>query len=254
MSKKLDGTVALITGASSGIGEATAVLLAEQGASVALAARRKDRLDDLVKKIESAGGTALAIEADMTDRAQAEATVARTVEALGRLDTLFNNAGVMLLGAAEQSPVEDWERMVDINIKGLLYTAHAAVPHLVAAAESSPRGVADLINTSSVAGRFARAGSSVYNLTKFGVTAFSDALRQEVTERHVRVSAVEPGLVATELTTHMSEQAQAALKDRLGGVEPLESEDIAEIVGFIVTRPKHVAINELLVRPTEQVN
>jgi NADP-dependent 3-hydroxy acid dehydrogenase YdfG len=254
MSNKLDGTVALITGASSGLGEATAVLLAQQGAQVAVAARRKDRLDDLVKRIEDAGGTALAIEADMTDRAQAEATVARTVEALGRLDTLFNNAGVMLLGGAEQVPVEDWERMVDINIKGLLYTAHAAVPHLVEAAESSPRGVSDLINTSSVAGRFARAGSSVYNLTKFGVTAFSDALRQEVTSRHLRVSALEPGLVATELQDHLSDRAKAALKDRLGGVTPLEADDIAEIVSFIVTRPKHVAINEVLVRPTEQVN
>lgn len=254
MSKKLDGTVALITGASSGIGEATAELLAEQGASVAVAARRKDRLDDLVKRIEKAGGTALAIEADMTDRAQAEATVERTVEALGRLDTLFNNAGVMLLGKAENSDVDDWERMVDINIKGLIYTAHAALPHLLAAAQDSPRGVADLVNTSSVAGRHARAGSAVYNLTKFGVTAFTDALRQEVTERHLRVSAVEPGLVSTELTTHMSEGAQAALKDRLGGVDPLKSEDIAEVVSFIVTRPRHVAINEVLVLPTEQAS
>lgn len=254
MSKKLDGTVALITGASSGIGEATAIMLAEQGASVAVAARRKDRLDDLVRRIEDAGGTALAIEADMTDRVQAEATVARTVEALGRLDTLFNNAGVMLLGTAEHSDVEDWERMVDINIKGLLYTAHAALPHLIAGAGDSPRGVADLINTSSVAGRFARPGSAVYNLTKFGVTAFTDALRQEVTERHLRVSAVEPGLVSTELTTHMSDRAQSDFEKRLGHVEPLQPADIAEIVTFIVTRPKHVAINEVLVLPTEQAS
>lgn len=254
MSKKLEGTVALITGASSGIGEATAIMLAEQGASVAVAARRKDRLDELVKRIEDAGGTALAIESDVTDRAQAEAAVARTVEALGRLDTLFNNAGVMLLGMAERQDVDDWERMVDINIKGLLYTAHAAIPHLVSAAESSPRGVADLINTSSVAGRIARPGSAVYNLTKFGVSAFSEALRQEVTERHVRVSAVEPGYVATELTTHLSERAQQSFEERLGHVDALQAEDIAEIVSFIVTRPKHVAINELLVRPTEQVS
>lgn len=252
MSNKLDGTVALITGASSGIGEATAALLAEQGATVAVAARRKDRLDELVKRIEAAGGSALAIEADMTDRTQAEATVERTVEALGRLDTLFNNAGVMLLGVAKHQDVDDWERMVDINIKGLLYTAHAALPHLTAAAADSPRGVADLINTSSVAGRIARPGSAVYNLTKFGVTAFTEALRQEVNEKHVRVSAVEPGLVATELATHMSDRAKDALKERLGHVEPLQSKDIAEIVSFIVTRPKHVAINELLVRPTEQ--
>ncbi|MBJ7354422.1 MAG: SDR family NAD(P)-dependent oxidoreductase [Thermoleophilaceae bacterium] len=252
MSNKLDGTVALITGASSGIGEATAIMLAEQGAAVAVAARRKDRLDELVKRIEDAGGKALAIEADMSDRAQAEATVERTVEALGRLDTLFNNAGVMLLGSAKHADVDDWERMVDINIKGLLYAAHAALPHLTAAAADSPRGVADLINTSSVAGRLARPGSAVYNLTKFGVTAFTDALRQEVNEKHVRVSAVEPGLVATELATHMNDRAQDALKERLGHVEPLQSKDIAEIVSFIITRPKHVAINELLVRPTEQ--
>jgi NADP-dependent 3-hydroxy acid dehydrogenase YdfG len=254
MSKKLDGTVALITGASSGLGEATAVLLAEKGAAVAVAARRKDRLDELVKRIEADGGTALAIEADMTDRDQAEATVARTVEALGRLDTLFNNAGVMLLGGAEQVPVEDWERMVDINIKGLLYTAHAAIPHLVAAAESSPRGVSDMINTSSVAGRQARPGGSVYSLTKFGVAAFSESIRQEVATRHLRVSSLEPGLVATELQDHLSDRARAALEDRLGGVTPLEADDIAEIVAFIVTRPQHVAINELLVRPTQQVS
>jgi NADP-dependent 3-hydroxy acid dehydrogenase YdfG len=254
MSKKLEGTVALITGASSGIGEATAIMLAEHGASVAVAARRKDRLDELVKRIEDAGGTALAIESDVTDRAQAEATVERTVEALGRIDTLLNNAGVMLLGMTERQDVDDWERMVDINIKGLLYTAKAALPHLIAGAESSPRGVSDLINTSSVAGRLARPGSSVYNLTKFGVAAFSDALRQEVTERHVRVSSLEPGLVDTELTTHLSERAQQAFEERLGHVEALKAEDVAEIVSFIVTRPKHVAINELLVRPTEQVS
>ena len=254
MSKKLEGTVALITGASSGIGEATAIMLAEHGASVAVAARRKDRLDELVKRIEDAGGTALAIESDVTDRAQAEATVERTVEALGRLDTLLNNAGVMLLGMTERQDVDDWERMVDINIKGLLYTAKAALPHLVAGAESSPRGVSDLINTSSVAGRLARPGSSVYNLTKFGVAAFSDALRQEVTERHVRVSSLEPGLVDTELQDHLSDGAKKALAQRLGGIAPLEALDLAEIVTFIVTRPKHVAINELLVRPTEQVS
>jgi NADP-dependent 3-hydroxy acid dehydrogenase YdfG len=254
MSEKLNGTVALITGASSGIGEATALELAGHGASVAVAARRKDRLDDLVRRIEEAGGTALAIEADMTDQAQAEATVERTVEALGRLDTLFNNAGVMLLGRAEKSSIDDWQRMVDINIKGLLFTAHAALPHLFSAAEDSSRGVADLINTSSVAGRLTRAGSSVYNLTKFGVAAFSDALRQEVTERHVRVSSLEPGAVESELTSHLSKGAQAAFKERFDDVEILTSEDIAEIVSFIVTRPRHVAINELLVRPTEQVN
>lgn len=248
----LDGTVALITGASSGIGEASALALAGEGAAVAVAARRKDRLDDLVKRIEDAGGKALAIEADVTSREQAVAAVERTVVELGRLDTLFNNAGVMLLGQIENAPVEEWERMVDLNLKGLLYTAHAALPHLVSAAASSPRGVADLINTSSVAGRRATVGSGVYNMTKWGVNGFTESLRQEVTRRHVRVSALEPGVVATELTDHMSHTAKESFKRNFGDVEPLLSEDIAEIVRFIVTRPRHVAINELLVRPTEQ--
>lgn len=254
MSESLEGTVALITGASSGIGEATALALAERGATVAVAARRKDKLDDLVRRIEGAGGKALAIEADLSAREQAEATVARTVESLGRLDTLFNNAGVMLLSPVAHADVDDWERMVDINLKGLLYAAKASLPHLIEAAETSPRRVADLVNVSSVAGRVARAGSSVYNLTKFGVVAFSEGLRQEVTEKHVRVSIVEPGAVATELTTHLSDRAQAAFKDRFAEVEQLESEDIADAVAYIVTRPRRTAINEILIRPTEQVS
>lgn len=253
MSEKLDGTVALITGASSGIGEAAAVALANAGAAVAVSARRKDRLDELVVKIEAAGGKALAIEADVTDRAQAEAVVERTVQHFGRLDTLFNNAGVMLLGPIEGADLEDWERMVDLNLKGLLYTAHAALPHLLEAVESSPRGVADVINTSSVAGRLARVGSGVYNLTKWGVNAFTESLRQEVTERSVRIAALEPGAVDTELTHHMSDRAKDSFQRRFADVEQLRAEDIADIVAFIVTRPRRVAINEVLVRPTDQV-
>lgn len=248
----LDETVALITGASSGIGEASALALAREGAAVAVAARRKDRLAELVGRVEAAGGRALAIEADVTSREQAVAAVETTVKELGRLDTLFNNAGVMLLGQIENAPVDEWERMIDLNLKGLLYTAHAALPHLVSAAASSPRGVADLINTSSVAGRRANVGSGVYNMTKWGVNGFTESLRQEVTRRHVRVNALEPGVVATELTHHMSDTAKAAFKKNFSDVEPLYSEDIAEIVTFIVTRPRNVAINELLVRPTEQ--
>lgn len=252
MSESLEGTVALVTGASSGLGEATALALADNGATVAVTARRKGNLDGLVERIQGAGGQALAIEADITDRAQVEAMVARTADEFGRIDTLFNNAGVMLLSKAEYADVADWETMIDVNVKGLLYTAKAALPHLVAAAESSPRGVADLINVSSVAGRLARAGSSVYNLTKWGVTGFSEALRQEVTERHVRVSTVEPGAVATELVGHMNERAQASFRERFTDVEQLESEDIADLVAYIVTRPRRVAINEVLIRPTEQ--
>src|ERR1043165_4011565 len=192
---ELDGTVALVTGASSGIGEATAVALAEQGAAVAVAARRKDRLDELVARIADGGGKALAIEADVTSQEQAVAILERTVSELGRLDTLINNAGVMLLGPIVDAPTEEWDRMIALNLQGLLYCSHAALPHLLSAAESSPRGVADLINISSVAGRVARMGSGVYNLTKWGVGAFSESLRQEVTKRNVRVSLVEPGAV-----------------------------------------------------------
>ncbi len=156
----LDGTVALVTGASSGIGEATAKRLAAEGAAVAVGARRLDRLEKLVAEIADAGGTAVAIESDVTDRAQAEDLVERTVKTLGRLDTVVNNAGVMLLGPAIDAPIEEWERMVDLNVKGLLYVAKAALPHLLAGAEEGPRMVTDMVNVSSVAGRRARAGSA----------------------------------------------------------------------------------------------
>src|SRR5918997_2290367 len=252
MTERLDSTVALVTGASSGIGEATARALAAQGAAVAVAARRKDRLDALAKEIDEAGGRALAIEVDVTDREQAIAAVERTVEELGRLDTVVNNAGVMLLGPIVDAPVEEWDRMVALNVQGLLYVAHAALPHLLAAAESGERRVADLVNVSSVAGRVARSGSGVYNLTKHGVGAFSESLRQEVTGRHVRVSLVEPGAVDTELRTHLSPAGREIVERRFQAIEVLQAPDIAGAIGYIVTRPRHVAINEILVRPTEQ--
>jgi NADP-dependent 3-hydroxy acid dehydrogenase YdfG len=248
----LDGTVALVTGASSGIGEATAKRLAAEGAAVAVGARRLDRLEQLVAEIADAGGTAVAIESDVTDRAQAEDLVERTVRTLGRLDTVVNNAGVMLLGPALDAPVEEWEQMVDLNVKGLLYVAKAAMPHLVKFAEEGPRLVTDMVNISSVAGRRARSGSAVYNATKFGVGAFSEALRQEVTERHVRVSLVEPGAVITELSSHNRPEVLEEIKGRFGALERLEAPDIADAIAYIVTRPRHVAINEILVRPTEQ--
>jgi NADP-dependent 3-hydroxy acid dehydrogenase YdfG len=252
MSESLQGTVALVTGASSGIGAATARELASLGAAVALAARRADRLDDLAGEIRAAGGTALVIETDVTDQYQAIAAVERTVEELGRLDTVINNAGVMLLGPVVDAPVDEWERMVDLNVKGLLYVAHAALPHLLAAAEDGARRVADLVNVSSVAGRVPRLGSGVYNLTKHGVGAFSESLRQEVTKRHVRVSLVEPGAVATELASHLRPEVLAVMAQRFEGMERMEAGDIAETIAFIVTRPRRVAVNEVLIRPTEQ--
>jgi NADP-dependent 3-hydroxy acid dehydrogenase YdfG len=251
-SQELTGTVALVTGASSGIGEVTALMLAQKGAAVAIAARRKERLDDLASRISDDGGTVLAIEADVTSRGEAEHLVARTVRDLGRLDTLVNNAGVMLLGPTVDAPLEEWERMVAVNVEGLLYCAHAALPHLLAAAQGGPRRVSDLVNVSSVAGRTTRTGSAVYNLTKHGVGAFSEALRQEVTGRHVRISLVEPGATATELRSHNRPEIQEQIRARFGDIQILEAQDIADAIAYIVTRPWHVAINEILIRPTEQ--
>ncbi|QXC60219.1 SDR family NAD(P)-dependent oxidoreductase [Aquihabitans sp. G128] len=249
---KLDGTVALVTGASSGIGAATAHALAAEGATVVAAARRKDRLDELVAAIGEEGGSAVAVEADVTSGDAAKALVDGTAADHGRLDVVVNNAGVMLNGPIEGAPLDEWERMVDLNVKGLLYVAHAALPHLLRAAAGDPRGVADLVNISSVAGRVARNGSGVYNLTKHGVGAFSESLRQEVTERHVRVALIEPGAVATELATHMRQEIQDGFAKRFAGKEILEATDIAETIAFVVTRPRRMAVNEVLIRPTQQ--
>jgi len=247
----LEGAAALVTGASSGIGEATARAFAAQGAAVALLARRGDRLDKLVGEIELASGKAVKLEADVSDREQAESAVAQAAEELGRIDVVVNNAGVMLLGPIVDAPVEEWEQMIEVNLLGLLYVSHAALPHLLSAAEGE-RGVADLVNISSVAGRVARMGSGVYNATKHGVGAFSESLRQEVTGRQVRISLIEPGAVTTELIDHNRPEIQEMIRQRLGEVEKLQSADIADAISYVVTRPPHVAINEVLIRPTGQ--
>jgi NADP-dependent 3-hydroxy acid dehydrogenase YdfG len=249
--RDLNGSVALVTGASSGIGEASARMLAGHGAAVAMAARRSERLEALGGEIADAGGTALPIEADVSDREQAEAAVARAVGELGRLDILVNNAGVMLLGPMIEAPVEEWEQMIEVNLLGLMYTAKAAVPHLLEAA-AGERGVADMVNVSSVAGRIARRGSGVYNATKFGVGAFSESLRQEVTQRHLRIALVEPGAVATELQSHNRAGVKEEIEKRFENMEILRAEDIADAIEYVVTRPPHMAVNEVLVRPTEQ--
>jgi NADP-dependent 3-hydroxy acid dehydrogenase YdfG len=251
MSRRLEGTVALVTGASSGIGEATAIALAAEGAKVAIAARRRDRLELVVERIGN-DTDVLVIETDITDEAAARAMVEATVTEFGRLDTVINNAGVMLLGPIVDAPVEEWRRMVELNVLGLLYTTHAALPHLLAAADQEPRRVADVVNVSSVAGRAARVGSGVYNATKFGVAAFSESLRQEVTTRHVRVSIIEPGATRTELAGHNRPEVIRSIQANFGSTEIMQAEDIAESIVFTVTRPRHVTVNEVLIRPTEQ--
>lgn len=254
MADRLDGTVALVTGASSGIGAASARSLSAQGAAVSLVARRKDRLDALAAEITENGGKALVIETDITEQPQAADAVERTVAELGRLDTVINNAGVMLLGPAATAPLEEWQRMVAINVNGLLYVTYAALPYLTAAAEDAPRRIADVVNISSVAGRVARSGSAVYNLTKHGVGAFTEGLRQEFSPKHVRVSVVEPGSTKTELREHLRPEIREAQEKRFTGVQTMDAEDISDAITYIVTRPRHLAINEILIRPTEQAN
>jgi NADP-dependent 3-hydroxy acid dehydrogenase YdfG len=252
VTSRLTGTVALITGASSGIGHATALELAHQGASVALVARRQDRLDHLVTDIEEAGGTALAIPTDIADRTQAEVAITKTIDAFGRLDILVNNAGLMILGSFADADIEDFERMITINQQGLLYLTKTALPHLQKAAREDLRQVADIVNISSVAGRTAYPMMSAYNMTKFGVNGFSEALRQELAESHVRVGVLEPGKVATELDSHNTDDVLAHIEANFGGFEILEPQDIADGIAYMVTRPWRTAIAELWIMPTEQ--
>jgi NADP-dependent 3-hydroxy acid dehydrogenase YdfG len=252
MTARLTGTVALVTGASSGIGEATALALAAEGAEVAVLARRRERLDDLAGRIAAGGDPALVVEADITERSQAEAAVRRVVDELGRLDTVVNNAGLMLVGPVADAPEDEWDRMLAVNVQGLLYVTRAALPHLLRAAADAPRHVADLVNISSTAGRVARPGTAVYNLTKFGVNAFTEALRQEVMRSHLRVSVVEPGTVDTELGSHVRDGLREAIASQTDAIEKLRPEDIADAVSYIVTRDRRVAVNEILVRASEQ--
>jgi NADP-dependent 3-hydroxy acid dehydrogenase YdfG len=188
----------------------------------------------------------------VTDQGQAVDAVERTVSDLGRIDILINNAGIMLLGPALDAPIDEWDRMVALNVQGLLYVTHAALRHLVRAAEDSPRQVADLVNISSTAGRVARPGGSVYSLTKFGISAFAESLRQEMIKQRVRVSVVEPGTVDTELVSHLREDVRRAARSQVESIEPLRPEDIADAVSYVVTRDRRVAVNEMLVRAAEQ--
>jgi NADP-dependent 3-hydroxy acid dehydrogenase YdfG len=251
-SARLSSTVAVVTGASSGIGEATALALAAEGATVGIVARRADRIEDLAPRIASAGPDPIVIPADLTDPGEARRMIGEVVARAGRLDILVNNAGVMLLGPISGAPLEEWEEMIDINVRGLLHCSHAALPHLLEAAERGPRRVADVVNVSSVAGRTVNSGSGVYNLTKHGVGAFSEALRQEITGRHVRVGLIEPGATRTELVEHNRPEIQEVVARRFGDMPRLEAGDIAEAIVYMVTRPRNVAINEILIRPTEQ--
>lgn len=247
MALDLSNQMVAVTGASSGIGEATAVACARAGATVALAARRLDRLEALAERIAGEGGRALAVQSDVGEEDQARAFIERAHAELGRLDVLVNNAGVMLLGPIAGAPTEEWRQMIHANVFGVLYCTHAALPLMAA------QGSGHIVNVSSVAGRVARAGSGVYNLTKFGVGAFSEALRQEAVPAGVRVTVIEPGAVATELPVHNRPEIREQIAKVFTGVTPLAAEDIADAILYAVGRPANVSINEVLVRPSGQV-
>jgi NADP-dependent 3-hydroxy acid dehydrogenase YdfG len=247
MNVDLSSQVVAVTGASSGIGEATALACARAGAAVALGARRGDRIEALAERIAQEGGRAIAVSVDVGEESQAQAFVARAHAELGRLDVLVNNAGVMLLGPIENAPTEEWRRMIHANVFGVLYCTHAALPLM------REQGSGHIVNISSVAGRVARAGSGVYNLTKFGVGAFSESLRQEAVPLGVRVTLVEPGAVSTELAGHNRPEVREQIAKRFGDIERLTAEDIAEAVLYAIGQPPHVSINEVLVRPSGQL-
>ncbi len=253
----LTGTTALVTGASSGIGAATAIALAERGCRVAAIARRADRLDEVVEAIRAAGGAATAIECDVADSDAAANAVATAVDTYGGLDVVVNNAGVMYLGPVRSAPLTEWHEMVQVNVTGVLNITHAALPHLVRAAEHGPRAVADLVNVSSVGGRRASAGTAVYNATKFAVSGLTEAMRQELSGHHVRVAAIEPGMVTTEVLDRSRPGALEEVLERFGrapgDIERLTAHDVARSIVHVVSSPRHVAIAEVLLRPTEQL-
>ncbi|MGD8167084.1 SDR family NAD(P)-dependent oxidoreductase [Herbiconiux sp. P16] len=242
-SQTMSGKVVLVTGASSGIGEAVALSLSAAGAKVAVGARRVDRLEALAQRAE---GEVLSLELDVADQVSVRAAVAATIERFARLDVLVNNAGLMLSGLIDGADTAEWDRMVGTNLLGTLYMTHAALPHLL-----ESKGT--VVQLSSTSGRIANAGGGVYAATKFGVNAFSEALRQEVTTRGVRVVVVEPGFTSTELTTHISDPASRAMAAQLATqMRTLQPADIAAAVLYAASQPAHVAVNEILIRPTDQ--
>jgi NADP-dependent 3-hydroxy acid dehydrogenase YdfG len=247
MPGSLEGKVTLVTGASSGIGEATALALAAQGASVAAAARHRDRLVAVVKRIEERGSQAIALMVDVANEAQVREMVHLTRDTWGHVDILVNDAGVARSGLIEGANTEDWREMVSTNLLGLMYATHAVLPLMKA------QGSGHIVNISSRAGRIARAGSGVYSATKFGVVAFSEALRQEVSRNHIRVTVIEPGLVATEMSEYLTEQAaQDPTLSWIRSITPLASEDIAAAIVYAVTQPAQVDVNELLIQPVTE--
>jgi NADP-dependent 3-hydroxy acid dehydrogenase YdfG len=244
---RLDGKVVVVTGASSGIGEATVRALAAEGAAVVAGARRKERLDALVEEVARGGGKAIAVECDVTDEEQAHSLVQRAVDEFGHIDILVNNAGVMLLSTVGKGLSDQWRQMFEVNVMGLLYATDEAIGHM------KEQGSGHIVNISSVAGRkVTRDSSGVYAGTKFAVNAISEGLRQELLEDNVRVTIVGPGAVETELPDHITDEDAREGLSGLLELERLQAEDVANAIVYAVTQPERASVNEILIRPTQQ--
>lgn len=243
----IKGKVAIVTGASSGIGYATCLALSKAGARVAAGARRTDRLESLEKEIAKNGGEILIQKLDVTKKAECDSFVDAAAKKWGMVDILVNNAGLMPLSFFKSLKVDEWDRMIDVNIKGVLYCTAAAIPHMLA------KKWGHIVNISSVAGRVVFPAGSVYCATKHAVTALSEGLRQEFSTRsNIRVTCIEPGVVATELTDTITDKSLEKFVEATKQMEALHAEDIANAILFAVESPSHMNVNEILVRPTTQ--
>jgi NADP-dependent 3-hydroxy acid dehydrogenase YdfG len=243
----IKGKTALITGASSGIGYSTAIALAKEGAKIVAGARRVERLEELKKKVENQGGEITIQKLDVTQREECNSFAKIANEKYGNIDILINNAGIMPLSFFKSLKVDEWDRMVDVNIKGVLYCTAAVIPFMV----NNKSG--HIVNISSTAGRIVFPAGSVYCATKYAVTAFSEGLRQEFSIRsNIRVTCVEPGVVATELTETITDKSLNAFLETVKKMEPLQADDIANSILYALQAPNHVNVNEILIRPVQQ--
>ena len=253
MALNLEGSKVLITGATSGIGRETAKLLAQSGCLVAITGRRQDRLEELELEISSFGGKVFSFCGDLVDPVTVRTIVAGAANQLSGIDICVNNAGLLLTGPFKDAPAEEFDRMLDINLRGFFQVAHAVTPHLIQSARTNKHKVSDLVNIASAAGRRAVKNSAVYNATKWGVIGFSDTLRMELAGDSVRVGLIEPGSVNTEIQNQIRPEIRATPRPEFSGYDKLEAIDVAEAIAFMVTRERRAAVNEMLIRPTAQV-